>query len=239
MSCRAQQADDVIGGFGHSDARRFERFLLAFRGATISGDDRPGVTHPLALGSRAPRDESHGLQPAAFGEKLRRALFIAAADLADHNEMRGLRVVLEHLDDFAKRQAENRIAADPDDGGLAHARGGERGTHLIGEGAAARHESNMAGAGNSLRDDADLRHAWGYQTRTVGSEKAGLRVTAKEILDPDHDLDRDAFGYANDELEPAGGRLHDGVGRKRRWHEDARSVGVGGPHGIGHRVEDW
>src|SRR5712691_1395801 len=169
---------------------------------------------------------------------MKATVFIAAADLADHYEMRGLRVLLEHLDNIAERQPENRITADPDDGGLAHARGGERRTHLIGEGAAARHEPNMAGASDSLRDDADLRHAWGNQARTVGSEKAGLRVTAKEILDPDHVLDRDAFGYANNQLKPAGDRFHDGVGRKRRRHEDARSVGFGGPHGIGDRVED-
>ena len=74
------------------------------------------MAHPLALGGRAPGDESHNLQPAPASEQLGRMLLVAAADLSDHDKVRRRRVCLEQLDDILERQAEHRIAADANDG---------------------------------------------------------------------------------------------------------------------------
>src|SRR5437660_151664 len=233
-----QQADDVVGRLRHRNAGGPKRLFLAFRRAPVAGDDCTRVTHPLALRRGAAGDESNGLQSGAFAEHLRCALLIRAADLADDHKVRGLRVVLEELDDVLECQAEHRVPADPNDGRLAHSSRGERRADLICQRAAARHQTDVAGTRDSLRDDADLGHAWRDQARAVRAQQSRPRVSVQEVLDLDHVLDRDAFGDTDDQLDSVGGRLHDGVRRKRWRHEYAGRVRARGADCLGDRVED-
>ena len=82
-------------------------------------------------------------------EELGRLLLGIAADLADHDDGLGLRVGQEHLQAVDEVGAVDRIAADADAGRLAEAGGGGLGHRLVGEGAGAR-------------DDADLARGCGY-----------------------------------------------------------------------------
>src|SRR5690348_827686 len=95
----------------------------------------------------------------------------------------------------------------------------------------------MAWRRDPLRDDADLRLAGSDQARAVGADQARVRVTAEEILDPDHVLDRDALGDAYDQRDPRRGGFHDRVGREWRWDEDAGGVGACRFDGVGDGVE--
>src|SRR5438309_7303766 len=164
-------------------------------------------------------------------------LFVAAADLADEHHLRGRWILFEHLDHVAERQAQHRVAADPDDRRLAHPGGGERRCDLIREGAAARNQADRPRLGDALGDDPDLRLAGRDEAGAVGAKQARLRITAEKIFDPDHLLDRDAFRDADDEGDACRGGLHDRVGRERRRDEDARSVGACRLDRVRHRVE--
>src|SRR6202011_2588744 len=81
-------------------------------------------------------------------------------------------------------------------------------------------------------------HAWRYQPRAVRAQQPRPGVSAQEVLDLDHVLDRDAFSDAHDQLDAVGGHFHDGVGCKRWRHEYARRVGAGGADRLGYSVED-
>ena len=57
-----------------------------------------------------------------LGDEVGGALFGVAADLADHDDQLGLRVVLEQGEDVDEVGADDRIAADADDRGVAERR---------------------------------------------------------------------------------------------------------------------
>src|SRR5581483_8945756 len=217
-----EERHDLIGRLGDGHAGLAEGLLLALCRAPVARDDRPRVAHPLALGGGAAGDERHGLEPGAAAEELGRPLLVGAADLADDDEVRRLLVLLKERDHVAEGEAEHRVAADADDGRLAHAGGRQRRAHLVGQGAAARHQAHAPWRRDALRDDADLPGAGGDQAGAVGAEAPRRRVAAEEVLDPDHVLDRDALRDAHDERDARRGGLHDRVRRERRRHEDAR-----------------
>ena len=98
-----------------------------------------------------------------------RGFFIAAADLADHDDAFGLRIAFEQFDDVDEIHAAHRIAADADAGALAEAdlRGLVHG--FVGERAGTRHDAHAAALVDEARHDADLafirrddaRDSWG------------------------------------------------------------------------------
>src|SRR5207249_3924003 len=69
--------------------------------------------------------------------------------------------------------------------------------------------------------------------RAVGADQPRAGVAAQEVLDPDHVLDRDALGDADDQRDARGRRLHDRVGGERRRHEDAGGVRARGLDRVG------
>src|SRR5438309_929974 len=184
-----EQADDVVGRLRHRNAGGPKRLFLAFRRAPVAGDDRARVAHSLALRRGAAGYESNGFQSGAFAEHLRCALLIGAADLADDHKVRGLRVVLEELDDILEREAEHRVTADPNDGRLAHSGRGERRADLICQRAAARHQPDVARARASDQVGADLAHLLGVKCAFASGDalddyaRAGVQEDAHLVME--------------------------------------------------------
>ncbi len=125
LAARSLQAlDDLAdegGGFARgladADAGLLQGFLLGLGGAGGAGDDGAGVAHGLALGGGEPGDVADdGLGDVLLDER-GGALLGVAADLADHDDGGGLRVVLEGGEAVDVRGADDRVAADADGGG--------------------------------------------------------------------------------------------------------------------------
>src|SRR6202008_30888 len=103
LAQRALHGDAQLGGMRRDgDARGPEGCDLLGRGPLPTGDDRPGVSHPLAPGWRLAGDEpADGLRAAPLDEG-RRLLLRAAADLADHDDAVRARIVLEETERVEK-----------------------------------------------------------------------------------------------------------------------------------------
>ena len=86
-------------------------------------------------------------------------------------------------------------------------------------------------------DDADLRLAGRDQSGTVRPDQLGAGVL-DESAGANHVIEGDAFGDADDQPDAGGGRLHDGVSREWRGHEDPAHLSAGLPSGIGDGIED-
>ena len=115
----------VARGLGHGDAGLGERLLLGLGGALAAGTIAPAWPMRRPGGAVAPAmNPAIGFLQCSFAQR-GGLLLGAAADLADHDDGLGLRVVVEHLEHVEVRGAVDRIAADADAGALAEAELGE------------------------------------------------------------------------------------------------------------------
>src|SRR6185295_16132191 len=96
--------------------------LLRLRGPRGAGDDRPGVAHLLAGRRGEAGDVGDYRLGDARGDELGGALLGVAAYLTDHHDQLGLRVGLIQLEDVDEVRADDRVAADADNRGVALAR---------------------------------------------------------------------------------------------------------------------
>ena len=124
------------------------------------------------------------------------------------------------------RAAGDGIATDANAGRLAEAVAGELPHRLVGEGAAAADDSDVARLVDVAGGDADAAAAMGIvagaggdNAGTVRSDEPGGRP-GKRGLDLDHVAHRDTLGDRHDQLEPGIDRLKDGVSGEGRRHED-------------------
>src|SRR5690606_26756938 len=127
---RAQVARRLDRG----DTRLLQRGELAGGGTLAAGGDGAGMAHALAGRSRRAGDEADHRLADMGGDELGRLLLGAAADLADHDDALGLRVVLEQLQGIDEVHALDRVAADADAGALAQAGVGGLLDRLVGQG---------------------------------------------------------------------------------------------------------
>src|SRR5216684_4378326 len=212
-------------GIGDGDAGALHRLDLVFGRAAAAGDDGAGMAHAPAGRCGGAGDETdHRLLGLAALEELRRLFLGRAADLADHDDRLGLLVLEEEFEAVDEIGAVDGIAADADAARLTEAgRGGLR-YRLIGQGARARDDADLALLG---RDDA----------RTVGADEPAARA-AEGALHHHHVEHGDALGDADDEQHARIDRLENGVGGEGRRHVDGRGGGAGPAHGFVDGVED-
>src|SRR5688500_8774286 len=120
---RVQRGAKLARAGGHADARRFHRCDLVVGAALAARDDRAGVAHAAAGRGGAAGVEPDGRlgspAPGLVLEELRGFLLGAAADLADHDDALGLVIGEEQLEHVDEVGAVDRVATDPDRGGLA------------------------------------------------------------------------------------------------------------------------
>ena len=120
----------------------FSAAILSAAEPAAAGDDRPGVAHAPARRRRLAGDErGHRLRD-VLRDVLGRLLLGGAADLADHQDRLGPRVVLEHLQQVDLVRADDRVAADADARRLRVAQVRELEDGLVGERAGAADDAD-------------------------------------------------------------------------------------------------
>ncbi|KAJ8554601.1 hypothetical protein ON010_g9882 [Phytophthora cinnamomi] len=168
---------------------------------------------------------------------LGRLLLGGSADLAHHDDALGLGVVGEALEAVDEVGAVERVAANADDGGLAEAQGRGLGHGLVGQGARAGHDADLALLVDVAGHDAHLALTGLDDAGAVGADEARLVLVAQVPLDLDHVLLRDALGDGHDQRDLGLDGLNDRRGAERRRHVDDRRVGARLLLGLCHRVE--
>ena len=109
---------------------------------------------------------------------------------------------------------------------------------FVGQRAALRDDADAAFLADVAGDDAGLGLARRDEARAVRADEPRRRALLEERHRAHHVERRDAFGDADDERQAGVGGFHDGVGGKRRRHEDDRRVRAGLLHRVVHGVED-
>jgi hypothetical protein len=147
-----------------------------------------------------------------------------------------LGIFVEERENVDEVHSADRVAADADASRLADAEGSELADRLVGEGAGARNDADVARQMDLAGHDADFASAGGDDARAVRTDEAnGFAVEPPS--DADHVHDRDALGDANDEGAAGVGGLEDRVGSAGRGNEDERDVRARFLDGFGDRVE--
>src|SRR6185312_2189920 len=223
---------------GDRDAGPLHRLYLVAGRAAAAGYNRAGMAHASARRRGGPGDEAHHrlLDLAAFDE-LRRLLLGRAADLADHDDRLGLVVLEEELEAIDEIGAVDGVAADPHAARLTEAGSGGLRHRLIGQGARARHDADIALGMDVPGHDADLALLGRDDAGTVGADQPALRA-AERALHRHHVEHGNSFGDADDERHAGIDRLEDGVGREGRRHIDGGGRSAGLAHRLADRVED-
>ena len=131
-----------------------------------------------------------------------------------------------------------RVAAAPEEAGLAGGPGRELPNGFVGKRAAAGGQADTARQMDRSRHDYDLASGPRIdQPWAVGAdEPCGLVLDVP--IDLDHVLNGYAFRDAGDQWYPSVGGLGDGVWSEGRWDKDQRHIGLGVRHSFFHGVED-
>src|SRR5271156_1233116 len=234
----AHRRADRRGRFRDHDSGALQRLHLVAGAALAAGDDRAGMTHPPAgrCGAAGDKPDDRLLRPSRLQEF--GAVFLGtAADFADHDDRLGLVIGEKHLEHLDEVRAVDRITTDADAARLPQTDRCGLSYRLIGQGAGARDDADLAAAMNMPGHDADLALVGSDDTRAVGADQP--RTAAGETaLDADHVEDRDALGDADDQRDLGIGRLEDRIGGEGRRHIDHARVAAGRGAGLMHGVED-
>src|SRR2546426_606815 len=187
------------------------------------GDDRAGVPHAAALGSGEPGHVAdHRLRHVLLHE-YGGVRFLRPADLADHHDRFGLRVLLEQGQHIDERAAVDRIAADADAGRDADVERLHLGRRLVAQRAGARDHADRAAGVDVAWHDPHHRPARTDHPGAVRPDQRGapfLRVAPQVPLHGHHVLGGDAVRDGHDQPDPRVRGFHDGVGAERRGDED-------------------
>ena len=195
------------------------------------------MTHALARRRLTACDEGgNRLVLHVLLNPLRSVLFRRAADLTDHQNSVGVRIILEKLQSVDEVRSLDGVAADADRRRLADARVRELEGSLIRQGAGARDDADMTGLADRSRRDAELRLLGCQKTWAVRPDETcfpAFHVTAHLH----HVENRDMLRDADNKIEVGVNRLHDAVRRKARGNVNDRSRRARSLHGICNRVE--
>src|ERR1019366_2375937 len=166
------------------------------------------------------------------------------ANFTNHYDAVRVRVGVEQLDHVQVRGAVDRVPANADASGLAHAAASELPDGLVGQRAAARYHADVTllvdVTGRNPNAAATLRifaRAGRDNARTIGPDES-RPAAFRRPLHLHHVVDWDAFGDADHQLQAGFHPFEDRVGRKGRGHKNGRCRRPGLLHGLGHGVED-
>ncbi len=134
-------------------------------------DECAGVSHGDAVRcGGAGQQGEHRLGEPFTHQRLGEVLFFGAADLANHQQARGLGVRFEQRHEFGKPRPLDGVAASTDPQGLADAAPGEAIADLVGQRPALRHHAHCSGQQRRVGQKADLHLAGHCQARSRGAD---------------------------------------------------------------------
>jgi len=147
---------------------------LSFAVPLSAADDRASVTHAASGRRGLPRDKSDHRFLHVRLDIRGRGFFGIAADFADQDDRRSLRIVVKHLDSVQERSADNGIAADANAGGLPDSQARKLVYRFISERAAAADHANISLLVNAPRHDSDLALSRRDDSGAVRTDKPRL-----------------------------------------------------------------
>src|SRR5690606_244291 len=167
-------------------------------GSTFAaGDDCTSVTHALACRSSYTSDVGHN-RLGYIGLDVGCSFFFSAtADLTDHDDRFGLRIVLEHFQDVDEVGARDRVATDTHAGGLTETGVSGLLYRFVGQGAGAGDDAHFTWQVDVPGLDAGLALAGGDDARAVGPDQAYAQLITLDLA-LEHVEGGDAFGDADD-----------------------------------------
>src|SRR5215213_5965620 len=223
--------------FADPHALRLERLFLRRGGAGGAGDDRAGVAHLLARGGGEAGDVGDHRLGDLGGDELGGALLGVAADLADHHDHLRVRVGLVEAEDVDEVRTDDRVAADPDDRGVAGPRLLQLVADLVGQRPALGDDADRARVEELGGDDADVGLAGREHAGAVRPDQphAGLLRLPIGLQHVEH---RNSLGDRDHRLDPGLDRLVDRRRGEARRDEDHRGIGARLLHRLPDRVED-
>ena len=210
-------------------------------GTTLSsGDDCTGVTHATAWRGSLSSDEADNRQVAVVVcAKPVCGLFLGlSADLTNHDDTLGLRIVNELSQDINEVGAVEGITTDSNDGRLTELVVRGLVDSLVGEGSGAGDNTDLALLMDVTRHDSDFALAGLDNTGAVRSNKTGLVLGLHDGLDLDHVEGGDALSDADNEIHLGLDGLQDGVGSEGRGDVNDGSFGASSGLGIGDGAVD-
>src|SRR5580658_3316932 len=195
------------------------------------------MAHAASRRRRLARDEAHYRLLHIRLDELRSLLFIRSADLANHDDRFGPRIIIQQLQCINVRCADDRVATNTDRRRLTEAARRQLINRLVRQRTRARDDANTSLFVNTPRHDADLRLARRDHTRTVRPDEPRLRVL-HNLPHLHHVQHWNAFRDADHQRQPSISGFEDAV-RSSRWrNEDHRRIRSGLLHRLLDGVED-
>src|SRR5690606_28759222 len=186
-----------------------------------SGEDRTSVPHALACRSSNTCDVGHN-RLGHIGLDVGGSFFFSATtDLADHDDRFGLRVVLEHFQNVDEVGARDRVTTDTNTAGLTETGVSGLLDRFIGQGAGARHDTDLARQVDVTGHDADLALAGGDHARAVRPDQTHAQFVTLD-LGIQHVEGSDTFGDADNQFDTSVSGFKDGVLAERGRNIDNR-----------------
>src|SRR3954468_19031184 len=167
----AEQRDHIRRPPHNSDPRLLEGRQFFLSGAGGPGDDGTRIPHPPPLRRGLAGNEAYDRLRDPLADEGGRPLLVGAADLADHDNGVGIRIVLKGVETRDEIGANDRVSTDANAGALADTVSGELVHDFIGERTASRDESHPSRSADVAWNDSNFGGARGDQARTVGSNQ--------------------------------------------------------------------
>src|SRR5690348_8875953 len=139
------------------------------------------MSHAAARRSGNSGDEADDRLFDVLLNELRGFFFRITADLTDHDNGLGLRILFEQRQDIDKPGAVHWIAANADAGGFAQAERRQLMDRFIGEGAAAGDDADDPLLVDKARHDADFRFIDRDDTRTIRTDQTYIAATERPL----------------------------------------------------------
>ena len=172
------------------------------------------MAHTFAFWCSNTRDVRHHRFSDIRFDKSRRLFFRAAANLTNHHNRFGLRIVLEQTQNIDKGRTWDRVATDTNTARLTKTFIGGLLNRFIRQRTGARNNPNTARQVNMTRHDTNLALTRSDHARTVWPNHAHASLLQTHFH-LQHIQRRDPFRDTDDQLDPSIDSFQDGIFTKR------------------------
>src|SRR6266851_123028 len=228
---------DISRRLHHMNPRSRHRLHLLLGRTLAARDDRTRVTHSPSRRRRLPGDKAHHRLLHIVLDELRRLLLSRPADLADHDDRLGLRIVIQQPQRIDVVRPDNRVAANANRRRLPNPTRRQLIHSLIRQRARPRNNPDRAFLVNSSRHNPDLRLTRRDHSRAVRPDQPRFRAL-HDLPRLHHIEHRNALRDADHQRYLRSRSLQNSIRGKRRRNEDHRRIRSRLLHRLFHGIED-
>ena len=210
---------------------------FGFCGVIGTADDRTGVAHAPAGRSRLAGDETYNRLCAIGFDPVGCFGFHTTADLTDHYDALGFRIVHEQFNGFFGGGTDDGVTANTDGGSDAHTGFHDLVSRFVGQGTGFRNDADIAFFEDKSGHDTHFAFTCGDDTGTVRADEAGV-LALQVVFHFHHVLDGNAFGDTNHQGNSCVCGFHHCIGSESRGNEDDADVCAGLLNGISYGIKN-